>query len=340
MVVLPAIAMVLLWIVLTQYRNALGLANLSVRGTFVATHIAFQAILALITEFISLGHHFTSTFLIGAWLLVILFLGGLLLVRWLPQANGTQRVRETLRRTRHHVVSASIETRVMVAGIVGVLLVLVVIGWLYAPANGDSLVYHLPRVAHWIQERSVAHFATHYLAQVEFSPQHEFNMLHLHVLFGSDRLDGYPQLLGFIGCIVGASEVARLLGAQVRTQVLAAAVCAVIPSAILEATSTQNNIFAASIAVGLVVLLLAWRTDGPWVGRSILVGLAGGLALLSKGTLVALIGPALLLLGLQVMITAWRNPRRLSALRTLLGAACAHPAHGGRPCSAVRPSQL
>ena len=66
------------------------------------------------------------------------------------------------------------------------------------------MVYHLARVSHWSQERSVAHFATHYLAQIELAPLHEFNMLHLHLLSGTDRLDGYPQFLAFVVCVVAS----------------------------------------------------------------------------------------------------------------------------------------
>jgi hypothetical protein len=89
------------------------------------------------------------------------------------------------------------------------------------------------------------------------APLHEFNMLHLHLLVDSDMLDGFVQLLSFVICVVGASEVARLLGGSREVQMASAVIAAVIPSAVLEATSTQNNLFAAAGAVGMVVILLA-----------------------------------------------------------------------------------
>jgi len=105
----------------------------------------------------------------------------------------------------------------------------VAIGVLYSvPTNGDSLVYHLTRVAHWIQNGSVHHYPAHYAAQNEFSPLHEYNLAHLQLLAGTDRLDGFVQLLAVIVCVVGASEIARLLGGGRRAQILAAAFTATI----------------------------------------------------------------------------------------------------------------
>ena len=77
-------------------------------------------------------------------------------------------------------------------------------------------MYHLARVAHWIQNSSVDHYATHTTAQLELAPLQEFNMLHLHLLADTDRLDGFVQLAAFVVAIVGVSELARLLGGVER----------------------------------------------------------------------------------------------------------------------------
>ena len=271
----------------------------------------------MVTESLSLMHQLTHGAVVAAWLFIATLLTGLLLLagRFRPFQSTVQTTGfETVRRSIAHV---TLEMRIAFAFICSILLLLALIGWLYAPSNGDSMVYHLARVSHWSQERSVAHFATHYLAQIELAPLHEFNMLHLHLLSGTDRLDGYPQFLAFVVCIVAASELARLLGGDSRAQTLAAVTCAVIPSTILEATSTQNNLFAASISVALFVLLLSWNGSPPWVGRAVLLGLAGGLAILTKGTLLALLGPAVLLLGGSAALAEFRQRPPLAALRRI-----------------------
>jgi hypothetical protein len=204
----------------------------------------------------------------------------------------------------------SIEDYLWVTVIVGIFLVLAIIGWLYAPSNGDSLVYHLARVEHWIQNRSVAPFAAHYLAQVELSPLAEFNMAHVQLLSGYDRLDGYVQLTAAIICAVGVTEIARLLGGSRRVQVMAAVICATIPAGILEATSTQNNYFAASIGVALLLLLLTWSPQKGLGVTDAALGAAIGLAVLAKGTLPSLFAPVVVLL---LGVAAHKARRELGA---------------------------
>ena len=47
-------------VIISRYRQALGLSQLSLRGTFVVSLIAFQALLVVITESLSLMHHLTQ----------------------------------------------------------------------------------------------------------------------------------------------------------------------------------------------------------------------------------------------------------------------------------------
>ena len=214
------------------------------RGAIVVAQLVFQGQLVLLTEVTSAFHRFDVRTIVSAWLVsivVLLLFGGSGLfravrsfpsrIRW-PQGIGAW-------------------DSIFIAAIVAVFATLIVVGWRYPPANGDSMVYHLPRAMQWIQNGSVAHFATHYVAQLELAPLHEFNLAHLHLFAsGTDRFDGYVQLIALAISAIGASEMARLLGAGRSGQVLAALVCVTAPSAILEATSTQNNVFAASIGLG------------------------------------------------------------------------------------------
>ena len=158
------------------------------------------------------------------------------------------------------------------------------------------MVYHLARVEHWIQNRTVAPFATHYLEQVEFSPLSEYNLAHLHLLSGTDRFDACMQLLAALVSIVGVSELARLLGASRSTQIAASVICATIPSGILLATSTENDYFAAATGIGLLIILAAFSFGRRWGYRAVALGAAMGLSYMAKSTMSALIGPAVLAL--------------------------------------------
>ncbi len=303
---LPLGTCLLLWGVLSIHRARLGMGRLSVRGTLVLAFVAFEVLLVAVTELLSVGHHLTTGKLAAAWLVVTVATaaaavrsgGPRLAVDWM-RGGGLGRARRALTSTP----AAGIGVAVLVA--MGVVLVLT--AWWYLPNNPDSLVYHLARVASWDQAGSVHHFATHYTAQLELAPLHEFNLLHLHVLLDTDRLDGFVQLASFVVAVVGVSELARLLGASREAQVLAGVVAATIPSVVLEATSTGNNLFAGAVGVGLVLVLLAWEPLARTTPLAVALGGVSALAVLSKGTVGPMLGPVALLLVVRVVVTEVRQ---------------------------------
>jgi hypothetical protein len=286
----------LLWFSISAHRERLGFGSLSVRGAFVLAFLAFEVLLLGITELTSVGHHFTAATVAVAWLIVIIVL--LFGVR-------TQ-IRSVVQRVRSHdgarfgladrAKRLTGEDRFWIAVLTVIFGLLVAAGFLHPPSYADSMVYHLARVEHWIQNRSVAFFATHYLAQVEFSPLSEYNLAHLHLLSGTDRFDACMELLSALVCIVGVSELARLLGASRSTQIAASVICATIPSGILLATSTDNDYFAAATGLGVLVILASFSLGSRWGYRAIALGAALGLCYMAKSTMVVLMVPAVLAL--------------------------------------------
>jgi hypothetical protein len=307
-----------LWLLTVGHRHRLGLGALSVRGALVVAFLMFEVLVLLVTEVTSVGGHFTSISVGVAWgvlLLLLLILARPLLVRLITGWAGTSGRLQTIG-ARLRILG--VEDALWLTAILAIFGILAAIGWLYPPNNGDSMVYHLARVEHWIQNGSVAPFATHYLAQIELSPLHEYNLANLHLLFGSDRLDGYVQLLAALICVVGASEMARMLGGSRWVQIAAAVLCVTIPSGILEATSTENNYFAAAIGIALLLILIAWTVGRGWIPRAVGIGFAGGLVVLAKGTLLALIGPGVVVLALLALRKEWRAGGAAVALRRCL----------------------
>ncbi len=125
---------------------------------------------------------------------------------------------------------------------------------------------HLPGV------RTVAPFAAHYLAQIELSPLAEYNQAHLQLMSGTDRLAAMPEMLAALVCVVGVSELARLLLASWWGQMVAAVICAAIPTGILLATSAENDYVAAATGLVLVLVAAAFTFGGRWLIRSLIVG--------------------------------------------------------------------
>lgn len=50
------------------------------------------------------------------------------------------------------------------------------------PYNWDSMTYHLPRIAYWRQNRSIAHYATNCIRQISSPVLAEFVNLHVYIL--------------------------------------------------------------------------------------------------------------------------------------------------------------
>src|SRR5262249_49079834 len=151
------------------------------------------------------------------------------------------------------------------------------------PTTRDSMTYHLARVAHWAQNRSVAWYPAHVLRQLHPPPWAEFAVLHLFVLAGGDRLANLVPWISIVGSVIATSLVARPLGAPPRGQILAAFVCATIPMGVLQASTTQNDYAASLWLVCLVHFLLALDSC-PGVLASAGAGASLGLALSTKGT--------------------------------------------------------
>jgi hypothetical protein len=304
----------LLWALVHLRRSSLGWGRLSARGTAVVTYALLAGLVLAISELASIDRHFTATVVGATWWTIAAALAAVLVVV-LRADHRRIELRHWWTATRSWAGRLRPGGWVAGATLGAFTAALAATGIRYRPSNGDSLVYHLPRVEHWLQNRTIAHFPTHYLALVELAPLHELSMAHLHLLAGTDRLDGFVQLSAYVVCIAAASELARLLGGGTRAQVLSAVVAATIPAALLEGTSTQNNLFGAAIGAALLVGVLGWDPAGRWAPQAAFLGLSTGLAYLAKGTVLALIGPAALLLGAFALADERRHAGRVPVAR-------------------------
>ncbi|RZL91183.1 MAG: hypothetical protein EOP76_14190 [Variovorax sp.] len=158
-----------------------------------------------------------------------------------------------------------------------------VLAWVAPPNTWDSQTYHMSRVMHWIQNRTVDFYPTAILRQLHSNPWAEYLILHFQLLTGTDRLANFVQWASMVGSLVGSSAIAKELGAERCGQIIAAVACATIPMGVLQSTSTQTDYVVAFWLVCLVFfcMRLAKRPDLP---SALGVGGALGLAILTKGT--------------------------------------------------------
>lgn len=166
----------------------------------------------------------------------------------------------------------------------GVVIVLVGITAIVAPPNEwDAMEYHLPRAVMWMSNHSVRFYPTPDYSQLIFGPWAEYAMMHTMLLWGGDRFVNLVEFFGMLGCVTGVSLIAKSLGAGLRGQAIAAVVCATIPEGVLEASGPMNTYVVSFWIVATVAFLMCWNEDPGWL-NTVCIGLAAGLALLTKGT--------------------------------------------------------
>lgn len=169
---------------------------------------------------------------------------------------------------------------------------------LSAPNNWDSMIYHMSRVAHWVQNQTVAHYPTPTLNQLYQNPWAEFAIAHFQILSQSDRYANLIQWGSMVGSIIGVSAIAKQLGAKQRGQILAVVFCATIPMGILQASSTQNDYAISLWLVCLAYFTLITVQEGAKLSNVLKIGASLGLAILTKGTAYLYALPFCLWLGL------------------------------------------
>ena len=160
---------------------------------------------------------------------------------------------------------------------------------LYPIVNYDSLTAHTVRVFFWYQNHSVAPFPTPSGPQLFEGPLGAYFVLSMKILAGgSDRLANLVQWLSYVFSLVGVSLIAMRIGASRRGQQAAAIAAAAIPMAVLQASTTQNDLNVALWCLVAVYCAVTYVVSRPrqyptalWVGWA---GCALGMALLSKPT--------------------------------------------------------
>jgi hypothetical protein len=184
-------------------------------------------------------------------------------------------------------------TAVFVAAI-AVLLAYELVLALTAPANNwDSLTYHLSRVVAWKQHGGVYRIPNAPTPRMnEYQPLAEQQILYYFVAVGSGALFALPQYVAQLAILVGVYGTARRLGFDTRAATGSALLLATFSLVVIESSTSQNDLVAASFPIAAACLLLGNERAGP-----ALAGVAAGLGIGAKLT-TALVLPVLLALAL------------------------------------------
>jgi hypothetical protein len=239
----------------------------------VKTHLLLLATVALSTECLSILSLLDYPHLLGVWCLLCLCV---LLCAFLRRESGI---------VAPLAIPCGMSRPAVVAlgGLGFILATTLAIALLYPPANWDSMTYHMARVANWINNSSVSFYPTSISRQNYQPPLAEFAILHLRVLSGSDWSANLVQWVSFIVTIGLGALLAAELGLSGKKQLLSSVVMATLPMAILQSTSTQNDLVLSSFVLSFALFMLRLRRDAT-PANMLFASLSLGLACLTKGT--------------------------------------------------------
>ncbi|MCJ7622920.1 MAG: glycosyltransferase family 39 protein, partial [Anaerolineaceae bacterium] len=279
--VLPLLVyLAILWIVLDRYHQIFD-----IRILILLASVLWGTLLTFFTEILSLLNRFEFVYLVLVWGLALLIMLGYLF-------KNKKKLRLDL-----SILRLDRSGYFQIISILGIVLLTDIIALIAAPNNWDSMVYHMSRVAHWVQNRSVDFYPTSIIRQLYLPPWSEYLIANFQILSGGDRFANIPQWLSMVGSVLGVSLIAKTLGAGKRGQIFSSLVAATIPMGILQSTTTQNDYIVSYWLVCLVSFIFLYRTKKSWILIAG-IGMSLGLAALTKSTAYIFALPFVLYLGI------------------------------------------
>ncbi len=274
------------------------------RSALVTAVLVWSTLLLIVSEVLSSARMLAHLPLFCAWTAVAAAL------LW-PAQRAWRQIRER----RHHLGPKTWRLDIASACLLASLGITLVIALVAPPNTVDSMTYHLGRVAEWLDQRSLAHFATHVERQVALSPFAEIVIANLQALSGGDRFANLVQWAAFGGSAITVSLLVRDSGGDEPAQKLAALLVVTTPMAILQATSTQNDLVCSFFVAAAALYCVSMKDD---LRSAFGLGMAAGLAVLTKGTAPVFLAP--FAIWAAVRLARLHRPGRALAVVALAGA--------------------
>ena len=159
----------------------------------------------------------------------------------------------------------------------------------YPPNTWDSMTYHMARVAHWIQNQSIAYYVTNISRQNEMGPGAEYIILFFQILTGTDYLACTVQFICYILLFCSLFYLLRVLKTPRYYQGSIILLTMTTPMFLFQATTTQNDLFAALVAIAIIissVRFLSGNINNLSRGEFFLLGVTLAAGVLVKPTAV------------------------------------------------------
>lgn len=304
------ICLILLWLVFLRANNFTNL-----RLCFVKAAVSTFALIAFNTEILSLINGLNSRNVICLWLAENFCFFGLLLLqnrrdtadlRRLLPAGFFLRIKEKVSPHKPFIIILSV--------IYAAIFLIAVVS---PPNTVDSQTYHMARVANWIQWANVDFYPTSTLRQLYSNPLAEYGILHISLLSGSDRFVNLLQFGCLVGCGIAVSLIVREFNQNGATQITGMLFTATIPMAILQASSTQNDLVVSFLVLCFFLFYLR-ASQSSSTGDLLFSAVALGLAFLAKGTAYIYCASIGIVIFASVFFSRARSGKKLSFFKQSL----------------------
>jgi len=171
-----------------------------------------------------------------------------------------------------------------------------------APHEWDSLTYHLPRMAHYLQQNNLNYFDADYWAQVVHPKNSTLLLLYTFLAFGhNENLLQLVQYFSYWILVFGIYGVSRKIGLDRVQGLFSALVGSLLIDAVVQSTTTQNDLIIAAFFASTTYFLFAFRETRNWKYLW-LAAIGIGLAVGTKASSF-LVMPSIILISLAVTRT-------------------------------------
>ncbi len=241
MVLVPIIVICILYLI---YAN-----NESITRALANTWITLVSFIWITTELLSLFRIWTSTTVLICWLvffLILIYVG--------CKKQYKSQFKEVCGRFQYFKNEYAYHKWILAFLIYFVFVFIA--GILSGQYNMDSMVYHLPRIMHWIQNGSVGHFAAGIDFQIRYPSLTEYLVAQVYLFGCSDRLANLIQTFAYLASSVMVFGISRKIGASEKASFTAAFVYLMIPMALVQAFSTQTDDVAGLFLLTFIFYIL------------------------------------------------------------------------------------
>ena len=250
-----------------------------IRESFLLAYLVNLFLILIGTELLSLVDKLTYSGIISYWWIVSITLISVILINQ-NGGNPIKRLWNRFKKGKDEVTKLDMFIVLVLIFILGVTFLTALIS---PPNNFDSMTYHLARVAQWIQHKDVNFYPTSIPRQNYSMPLAEYAILHIQVLSRSDIFANLVQWVSFCISILGVSLVVKGLQGSRFAQLFSGLLAGTVPMAILQSSSTQNDLVVSALCISFVYYLIRFTKSLTWK-HAAFSSLSMGMALLTKGT--------------------------------------------------------